>query len=355
MSDQLMSYYEELGLTAAATPDEIRKAHRTLSRLLHPDQQTDEVIRDAADRQMRRLNAMVDILLDPRLRRRYDESLRGVPPPPTIVVHAPPAPPAEPPAFSFSVLRLIQIALAAVSLTLVAIWMIAGDFVHWRGITVLGSDDVSDRRKVIVESFTASNPPVRRAPVEDNNPLRILPVIPESRPPSRADLGRPYLRPRGDMPAETPSVEELLPQTVLPKMALPVPVLNTPFQSSEQNSFPGLWLLPHSSRTEVSKLHQSPEYIQLNIRRREDMVYGEYSARYEVPDRPISPEVVFKFHGLVKGDTAFFPWKASDGSRGGIELKLLSPRTMQVNWHVTDFGSAIGVGGGSAVVIRAAK
>src|SRR5450759_2658735 len=70
-----MTWYEELGLTPAARDEDIRKAHRTLSKLLHPDHQTDAAVRGAADIQMRRLNVIVDTLLDPERRRDYDESL----------------------------------------------------------------------------------------------------------------------------------------------------------------------------------------------------------------------------------------------------------------------------------------
>ena len=35
-----MNYYEELGIPASAGADDIRKAHRMLSKLLHPDLQS---------------------------------------------------------------------------------------------------------------------------------------------------------------------------------------------------------------------------------------------------------------------------------------------------------------------------
>ncbi len=69
ISGSPMNYYEELGLTPTASADDIRKAHRIISRLLHPDQQSEECLRQAAELQMRRVNAIVDMLLDPRQRR----------------------------------------------------------------------------------------------------------------------------------------------------------------------------------------------------------------------------------------------------------------------------------------------
>jgi curved DNA-binding protein CbpA len=125
-----MNLYEELGLRTSASPQDIRKAHRTLSRLLHPDQQTDAALRRAAELQMRRINALADILLDPEQRRRYDESLR--------YVGSPPSPPVEPrpvlrcPSSAFD---LLGIAVAAVIVTLIAIWLVAGEFIQWKANT----------------------------------------------------------------------------------------------------------------------------------------------------------------------------------------------------------------------------
>src|SRR5271155_5418993 len=75
---QQMNYYEELGLTPEATPEEIHQAHRKLTKLLHPDQQTDETLRRLAEAQMRRLNSIVDVLSDSDTRRQYDKGVNGV-------------------------------------------------------------------------------------------------------------------------------------------------------------------------------------------------------------------------------------------------------------------------------------
>lgn len=72
-----MDYYEELGLKPTATEEDIRRAHRRLVKLFHPDQQTDEAMKQLAETQMRRLNSIVEVLSDPERRRIYDEQLRG--------------------------------------------------------------------------------------------------------------------------------------------------------------------------------------------------------------------------------------------------------------------------------------
>lgn len=71
-----MNYYEESGLQPTAVEDDIRRAHWALAKLLHPDHQTDPSIRDAAESQMRRINGIIDILLDSHRREQYDQHLR---------------------------------------------------------------------------------------------------------------------------------------------------------------------------------------------------------------------------------------------------------------------------------------
>jgi hypothetical protein len=80
-----MNYYEELGLTPEATPEEIHQAHRKLTKLLHPDQQTDESLRRLAEAQMRRLNSIVDVLSDSDSRRQYNKGVNAT----SERVHAP--------------------------------------------------------------------------------------------------------------------------------------------------------------------------------------------------------------------------------------------------------------------------
>ncbi len=72
-----MNYYEELGIRSDADEEEIRKAHRRLVKLMHPDQHRDAGLKQLAETQMRRLNSIVATLLDPEERREYDDQLRG--------------------------------------------------------------------------------------------------------------------------------------------------------------------------------------------------------------------------------------------------------------------------------------
>ena len=127
-----MTYYEELGLTVSASSDDIRKAHRTVSRLLHPDQQRDDALRRAAELQMRRVNAIVDILLDAQQRQKYDDSLRAAA---HFAFRASIAAPRQGVRSPFFVLDIIGIIVTATIITLLALWLLVGDFIHRGGQT----------------------------------------------------------------------------------------------------------------------------------------------------------------------------------------------------------------------------
>ena len=71
-----MDFYEELGINSDATEEDIRRSHRRLIKLLHPDGQTDEDIKALAEIQLRRINGVVDLLYNPERRREYDQHLK---------------------------------------------------------------------------------------------------------------------------------------------------------------------------------------------------------------------------------------------------------------------------------------
>jgi hypothetical protein len=71
----MMTYYDELGVPAEASPEEIREAHYRLVRLLLPERSGDAAARLLADMQIRRLNGILDVLSHPGERADYDRSL----------------------------------------------------------------------------------------------------------------------------------------------------------------------------------------------------------------------------------------------------------------------------------------
>ena len=349
-----MNYYEELGLAPDAADEDIRRAHRTLSKVLHPDRQTDPAARDAAELQMRRLNAMVDTLLDRQLRREYDISLRAEPP--AVVFEGSSerrVVPRRRPVFGPLTSLLLTI-FAGLVLTGAAAWFLGGDLLHFES---------SGNRPASPPENSPS--PVPQQPVAlgrggTRPAAKTVPSnIPAARPSSRPD--QPSLDPsiQEEIPDETPLQPVHAPSVGVPNAALPAapatPVVVRPLDSSTVGSRPpgldGLWLYaPETAKTGHSKLY-APEYIQLHIRVEDGVVRGDYSARYQVPDRPISAAVAFHFEG--KSDDALsFAWQSDDGSRGVVDLKMLSQESLQVNWRAGHFGTRLGLGAGTAILIR---
>ena len=63
-------YYDILGVSKTASPDEIKKAHRKLVRQYHPDVNKDN---KSAEEKFKEVQEAYDVLSDPGKRRNYDQ------------------------------------------------------------------------------------------------------------------------------------------------------------------------------------------------------------------------------------------------------------------------------------------
>lgn len=71
------THYQRLGLTPAASTDEVRAAYHALAKRLHPDLAGSDAERHLAERRMREINEAWNVLRDPARRRAYDATLVG--------------------------------------------------------------------------------------------------------------------------------------------------------------------------------------------------------------------------------------------------------------------------------------
>lgn len=64
-------YYETLGVAKDATPDDIKKAYRTLAKKYHPD--VTELSKDEAEAKFKEMSEAYEVLSDPEKRKTYDQ------------------------------------------------------------------------------------------------------------------------------------------------------------------------------------------------------------------------------------------------------------------------------------------
>ena len=347
-----MTYYEELGIPPSATGDEIRKAYRILCRLFHPDYQTDPTLSAAASIQMRRLTDIFKTLTDPNARHQYDTSLLAIHPLDS------PIPPRTPvvfagtlaPAFRGSFLSFVLTALSAICITFCAVWLSSGDLTTFRRL---------------------SDPPLARTPIltlpEDGpppsatTPISVMQPAPHPMPPTRAvTIKGPNLKPVLSTPSNGKDRPTLPVKPILEPAANPAPALipsASPQPVPKTSSIVGQWFyaVETSKSTPPPGIKfYPPEFIQLSLWIENQSLRGHYDARYHITDRAISTEVTFDFEGFDESGGAV-PWHAVDGSRGIIEMKCLTPQSLQVDWRTSTFGTKLGLGAGTAVLIRRAK
>jgi curved DNA-binding protein len=70
MATQFRDYYETLGVSKTATPDEIRSAYWKLARKYHPDVAKDK---KAGEERIKEINEAYEVLSDPEKRKKYDQ------------------------------------------------------------------------------------------------------------------------------------------------------------------------------------------------------------------------------------------------------------------------------------------
>ena len=350
-----MTYYEELGVPPDAPPDTIREAYRIVARLLHPDGQTNPVLKESAEVQMKRINHLYETLADAERRRRYDRELAG----PaecqdTIIIQAPP--PAE----------RFERGHGGTAAWLAAT-AICATFIIW-----LATRDTSAPVVYPQHQATAEPSALRRAaeailPMgntdrqRDNEIGRLRGELAAA----NADRERlnkqiadmqathrfqpPPVEPRQQVQFIPPASIQSAP-TPPPEIPLPSVALSPP--SPPQSRWAGSWMYRQPQVSSTNRALLPPVFIETVLHEEGGRLRGQYHARFQVADPKVSPDVDFHFEGMVNGSSARFAWAGTDGARGEVQLRLISDTALEVTWSATDLGKSMGLASGTAVLNR---
>jgi hypothetical protein len=340
-----MNYYEELGIDRDATTSEIREVYKLAARLLHPDIQRDQRLKELAERQMKRLGGVVAVLVDPRERARYDAEL---------------ADGARP-------VRLAILARAGRPELLQAVarhwfWVLLGSTTigmgTWYGFA--RTTDVPRGHAAAESARAAAAPaitdvgqvPARRRPAKAaentgaRNVAQVLPLRPKV-----SEAREPGLSATTPMPVETPAeaaTGEPGAVTAAQK-AWPADAV----RNGHESPFAGEWLYAADGQKEDRAGSYPARYVEFRLQTESGTLVGDYRAVHTLVDKAISPEVVLRVRGeSPRGNTGTLEWESSAGARGELELMLRSPNQLQVKWWTTQFGRHEALSSGMAVLMR---
>jgi hypothetical protein len=349
--DSDLSLYDDLGIPRTATLEEIRQAHRALVRLLHPDRIQDEYTRRIAETTLKKINAAFAVLSDAAHREAYDRQLGQA--------GGSPLPQAPRASWLWKRANLpwLYRNLLWIGGTLAGLAVI-----FW----VLGSEEQAPRT---VSHTAATSPVAAAAPsTKDPQPLVRAARVAEPKPvkaaahprqgemrrePPRKPIEPPRTQAKHPALIAPPEIARAEPDLLPPPPELPTAAPPIPPPASKP-TLDGLWvyLKPAQSSKRGNSLYP-PEFIELQLREVNGVLRGRYSARYQVADRPISPEVRFQFEGDAASATpATFNWTGNGGSRGEVRLHKVGDQQLQVLWFTTQPGPEIGLSSGSATLIR---
>jgi hypothetical protein len=361
-----MNHYEELGVGCGAPTEEIRQAYKTLVRLLHPDGQTDEKLKAMAERQMQRLNGILEVLTDPQRRREYDEGLpgsRAAAVAAEVVTlrdggrgtgrafprNSPSEPRSSPERREWRGAEWVQ----AVSRHW--FWVLVGAACAG---TVAGWWAVPPARSV-AEVRAIPAPAVEEA-VPNDKAKRNGGVAAERRTREEQDPPRTLVDPA----ARNQRTEPAIPDTVTPaevklEAAAPqreVEARATESQASahpkpEESQFAGNWLMSQA-REELEAGAYPAIYAELLLAEDNGGLVGRYRAKYKVADQAISPEVDLRIRAKAPlGKLVRAEWSSENGARGVLEMTPRRAGMMSLAWWTTEFGRQQQLTSGSAVLV----
>ena len=357
-----MTFYEELGVPPDASPDTIREAYRNVAKVLHPDAQTNPVLKKSAEVQMKRVNHLYEVLSNPEQRRRYDQELAEPPErPTTLVIHAPPPAERYAKGYSGTLTWLAATAICGTFLIWLATRESASPTVYPQAATAPGgSAALSSAPSPLRKAAGALLPPLAAADrVWDSEIARLrmelaavyaerdrlakkIEVMEGDRrfqlPPAAA-VGQ---RPSGPQPAVLNPAPLA---AITPPVDLGIPVLrpvSPPPAAAPKSRWAGSWIYNQRAENKNRTLYP-PEFIETVITEDGSNLRGQYHARFKVEDARVSPEVDFRFEGRITGTTGRFVWSGTAGAKGEVQIRLVTDSMLEVVWAATDLGRTMGL------------
>jgi hypothetical protein len=372
-----MDYYEELGLKPTATVQEIRQAYKVLARLVHPDGQANQPVREMAERQMKRLNQIMATLTDEQARREYDTGLE------TASRHPPAAVAVSGPHWRWMDARMdARMARLPRWFRPVAqnwFWFSMALMVVGVGIWYLAQVRAENTVPAAKAALEGKKPAVvvRRIPAREAKPVRRM---------SDAGTAKPSHAPRHDRTAElnpprppesiqnareastaevpmaAKPLETLAQKTMPVPAAAPAPVsppeignspAGAPAAKLRGSPFAGNWLyVPDPNENGRPGLYPA-KYVELLMGEEHGRLRGTYRAEFQILDRAVSPEVTFELEGdTPSGISAHLRWTATDGAKGDVDLALAGPNILKITWWTTEFGRHSKLASGTSKLIR---
>jgi hypothetical protein len=118
-------------------------------------------------------------------------------------------------------------------------------------------------------------------------------------------------------------------------------------------SFAGEWLYVPGSGDPPAPGVYAATYVEFLLTEEHGELSGSYRALYRIPDRAVSPEVLFRALGKSpEGELGKLAWTSADGARGEVEVRLHGSNAMSVTWWTTEFGRHASLASGSAKLLR---
>jgi DnaJ domain len=340
-----MNYYEELGINRDATISEIREAYKLAARLLHPDMQRDQRLKELAERQMKRLGGVVAVLVDPRERARYDAELPGEARPVRLALLARGG---RPELLQAAVRHWFWVLLGSTTIGMGTWYGFARGTDVPRGHAAAESARAAARPAVtVVKQAPQRSRPVKAAETTGarnvGRTLPLRPTVSEAREPGPSTATPPV---PAETPAEAAAVEPGAGTAAQKRPAEAV-------RNGDESPFVGEWLYAADGQTEDRAGSYPARYVEFRLRTESGTMVGDYRAVHTLVDKAISPEVVLHVRGeSPPGNTGTLDWESSAGARGRLELTLRSPNQLQVKWWATQFGRQEALSSGMAVLMR---